>query len=120
MPTGAILRASVNRRHWLTSGCRADELAVPYSSSTVLLSRGEAPVRFGQADTVRLAGLVWPEARERLANGAWVTRDGLGRGQVILFATSPVFRGSFLGTARLLGNSVVLGPGLGASSALGW
>jgi hypothetical protein len=48
-----------------------------------------------------MAGLLWPEAAHRLANGAWLTREAVGRGQIILFATPPVFRGATDGTAAV-------------------
>jgi len=62
---------------------------------------------------LRMSGLFWPEAGQRLANSAAVTRESLGRGQVILFAGSPNFRAATRGTARLLANAMVYGPGFG-------
>jgi hypothetical protein len=67
---------------------------------------------------LRMSGLVWPEATHRFAHSAWVTRESLGRGQIILFASSPTFRAGARGTARVFLNAVVLGPGLGASTPL--
>ncbi len=64
--------------------------------------------------TLRLSGLLWPEAAERLANSAYLTRERLGHGQVILFAGDPVYRGTAYGTARLFANAVIYGPGCGA------
>jgi hypothetical protein len=64
---------------------------------------------------LRLSGLVWPEAAQRLANGAWVTREPLGRGQIILFATPPAFRGAARGPMRILLNAAIYGPGFGAA-----
>ena len=75
---------------------------------------GEVPGRLAPAEELRLGGLIWPEARERLGDSAWALREGLGHGQVLLFAHSPVFRGSWRGSGRLLGNAVVVGPGAGA------
>jgi hypothetical protein len=66
---------------------------------------------------VRLGGLLWPEARRRVADSAWMTQSAAGRGQVILFASSPVYRGGWRRAARLLGNAVFLGPGAGADPA---
>jgi hypothetical protein len=66
---------------------------------------------------LRLSGLLWPEAAERLASSAYLTRERLGNGQVILFAGDPVYRGAALGTARLFANAVVYGPGCGARKA---
>jgi hypothetical protein len=64
---------------------------------------------------LRMSGLLWPEATQRLANGAWVRREALGRGQVILFATPPAFRAAARGQIRVLLNAVVYGPGIGAA-----
>ena len=44
-----------------------------------------------------------------------VTRESLGRGQVILFAGSPNFRAATRGTARILANAIVYGPGFGTA-----
>lgn len=63
---------------------------------------------------LRMSGLLWPEAAERLANSALLARESVGSGQVILFAFNPVFRASTPGTARVFTNAVVYGPGMGA------
>ncbi|MFY8133475.1 MAG: hypothetical protein ACOVKS_00560, partial [Aquimonas sp.] len=72
----------------------------------------------GQTLELRLGGLLWPEAQERIANTAWVTRESKGAGQIILFATNPTFRGASLGMQRVLGNAVVFGPGFGTRTAV--
>jgi hypothetical protein len=64
---------------------------------------------------LRMSGLLWPEAAQRLANAAWVTRESLGRGQVILFASPPTFRASARGTMRVFQNALIYGPGFGAA-----
>ena len=136
MPAGAVLAARTDQEHWLTFGTGAT-LPVLYTTSRVFMSAGgvraavragvyrDAPgvtasrvgwsvVPAGQALDLRMSGLLWPEARERLANAALVTRERKGNGQVILFATSPTFRASTRGTERLLVNAMIYGPGLGA------
>ncbi|MHC4263938.1 MAG: M14 family metallopeptidase, partial [Planctomycetota bacterium] len=115
-PSGVILRAEVDERHWLTAGC-GPVLPVYYAGADVLRHRGDVPIRLADEDeNLRLGGLVWPEARERLALGAWATTERVGNGQVILFAANPVFRGYWHGTARVFANAVIYGPGLGASA----
>jgi hypothetical protein len=141
MPQGAILATRADTEHWLTFG--TDEtMPLLYGSSRVLMTDGEAPVRIGvfaptsdESDApaqragwsllpagaelqVRMSGLVWPEAVQRLANGAAVTRESSGRGQVILFAVPPTFRSSTLASERLLANAIVYGPGLGARTPI--
>ena len=67
---------------------------------------------------LRLSGLLWPEAAQRLANGAWLTRESVGRGQIILFATPPSFRAAARGSMRVLLNAIVYGPGCGAAQPI--
>jgi hypothetical protein len=120
-PNGVTLRASVDVEHWIASGM--DEvLPVLFGGDDVLLSKApvQTPVRLDPAVTLRLGGLLWPEARERIADGAWLTVERRGAGQVILFAATPAFRGYHLATGRLFANAVVFGPGLGASQPAGW
>ena len=64
---------------------------------------------------LRMSGLLWPEGADRIAHSAYLTQERVGRGQVILFAGSPTFRGATRGTTRLFMNAVVCGPGMGAS-----
>ena len=67
---------------------------------------------------LRMSGLLWPEASQRIANSAYLTRERKGNGQIILFAAQPVFRGSTLGTNRLLLNAIVYGAGLGTNNVI--
>ena len=75
---------------------------------------GWATLPAGKDIRLRMSGLLWPEAAQRIANSAYLTHESVGHGQVILFASEPVFRGAALGTNRLLLNAIVYGPGLGA------
>ncbi len=141
MPPGTIVAARVDDEHWLTAGC-GEYLPMLYSSGTVLMVKDgvEAPLRYGVIDDdpsasearrigwstipagktllLRMSGLLWPEAAHRIANGAPVTRERVGMGQVILFADSPTFRATALGTTRVFMNALVYGPGLGASQPI--
>ncbi|MFT7465200.1 MAG: hypothetical protein ACI9EF_003565, partial [Pseudohongiellaceae bacterium] len=120
-PAGVILRGAVDDRSWITAGC-GSELPVLVAGSHALLAREPAStaVRLAGEETLRLSGLLWPEARHRLADSAWLTVEHAGAGQVILFSGVPGFRGQFVSAARLFGNAVVLGPGLGASPPGEW
>ncbi len=114
-PQGAILRAHVDTEHWLCAGLN-DELPVFYGGSHAFVGDVPTPVRLAeQPGELRLSGLLWPEAAERLSLASAVTAESYGSGQVLLFAAHPVFRGYWLGTARTFSNAIVLGPGAGAS-----
>ena len=116
-----MLRAESRQESWLTVGA-GEEVPVLFGGSSVYLTPAdvETAVRFAPSKSVRLSGLLWPEAAERIGDSVWLTREGVGDGQVILFTSMPAFRGFHFGTARFFGNAVVLGPGLGASAPLPW
>lgn len=139
MPSGALVATRPVGDHWLNAG-RNEFLAVLFSNSPIMMTEGRveaamrlgqfvssdneahhigwAPVPEGHAVAIRMGGLLWPEARERMVSGAYVTRERIGRGQVILFAHAPAFRAAQLGAMRVLENAFILGPGLGASAVI--
>ena len=137
MPSGAFVAGRVDNTHWLSFGT-PDILPILYSKQPVLMTsnRAEAVVRIGSIEPnngseikqlnwstipadhdikVRMSGLVWPEASEKIANSAYLTREQIGNGQLILFSGQPNFRGSTRGTSRLWLNAVVYGAGLGTT-----
>ena len=137
MPSGAFVAGRVDNTHWLSFGT-PNILPILYSKQPVLMTsnRAEAVVRIGSIEPnngseikqlnwstipadhdikVRMSGLVWPEASEKIANSAYLTREQIGNGQLILFSGQPNFRGSTRGTSRLWLNAVVYGAGLGTT-----
>ena len=138
MPSGAMVAGKVDTLHWMSFGT-AETLPLLYENQPVLMTkdRQEAVVRVGvlqedsdageaqtvnwstvpagNALTVRMSGLIWPEAAARIANSAYVTRERVGKGQVILFSGQPNFRGSTRGVGRIWLNALVYGAGLGTS-----
>lgn len=126
-PTGVFLAANVAADHWLGFGALGgapseDRLPVFYSGSNAFLSEHPVatPVRLAAEPSIRLSGLMWPEARQRLSEAAYATVERVGDGQIILFATDPAFRGFMEGTERLLLNAIILGPGLGTRQPAPW
>ncbi|MFT5451235.1 MAG: hypothetical protein ACI9N9_000719 [Enterobacterales bacterium] len=147
-PSGAIVAARTDKKHWLTFGT-PPVLPILVSNNPVLMSddSSDAVVRMGVYEKMdksmwdkvsasfndkpvtrkigwsslpdeyqlklRMSGLLWPEAGKRIANSAYLTRESKGNGQIILFASQPIFRGSTKGTNRLLLNALVYGAGLG-------
>ena len=137
MPSGAIVSARIDNDHWLTFGAE-NVLPVLYGNYPILMTGGNsiAALRIGElipnknSETkiinwsqipsgydlnVRMSGLVWPEASQRIANSAYLTREKIGKGQIILFSGEPNFRGSARGTNRLWLNAVIYGTGLGSN-----
>jgi len=120
-PRGTFLRIDIDNKIWLAWGL-PPELPALIGGGDALVA--EPPVqtaaRFAEVDRLHLGGLLWPEAAGRLARTAYATREGLGRGQVILFVSDPGFRGWTLGTRRLLLNAIFYGPGLGTRWSNPW
>ncbi len=119
MPRGAILKAELNRDHWLNYGLGPDVPAMVYTSNAYV-SRPpvETAGRFSGAQELRLSGLVWPEAKIRWAHSTFISRESVGRGQLILFTGEPHYRSYFYGTKRILIHAMLLGPGFGTSAAV--
>lgn len=118
---GTIVRIDLDDKEWLTFGMEDKVPALMYTKYALLAKRPVRTVgRYGSERTIRLAGLLWPEARERWAETAYITRESMGKGQIILIAGEPTFRGYFHGTERLLINALLFGPGLGARQPLPW
>jgi len=120
-PHGAFLNASVNNEQWLSYGLDK-KMAVLFDGSDVFMSRYpvQTPVRFSDAKNLRVSGLLWPEAKTRIADSAYATVESVGRGQIILFANDPTYRMWVPEQERLLKNAILLGPGLGASQPNPW
>lgn len=120
-PTGTFLTGVIDPEHWLGFGL-GQRLPVMFRGSNAFMSKHpvKTPVRLARAEELRLSGLLWPEARQRLANTAYATVESVGRGQIILFATDPTYRMWLPAAQRLFLNAVLLGPGMGASQPLPW
>jgi hypothetical protein len=110
---GSIFRATLDKSHWLTGGYSQNELPVLIESSSFLKpsKEGASPVIFRGKDLL-LDGFAWPNNTEKyLNNTVWATVESVGRGNVIIFAESPVHRAMWRGPSRLLTNAILIGPG---------
>jgi hypothetical protein len=120
-PIGAILRIILDEDHWLNYGMDKEIPAIIYGPNVFLaMDPVQVPAKFSAAANLRLSGLLWPEARSRWANSAYVTVEKIGKGQVILFAGDPFFRAYFHGSGRLLINCLLLAPGMGTYQSVPW
>ena len=106
---GAILRTVLDTTHPLGFGL-GERLAVLNRTAPILaLTADGENVAYFPADNLKLSGFLSPENEKKLAQTAYLLREAKGRGQVILFADMPVFRGFWDSTARLLENAVLFG-----------
>ena len=76
--------------------------------------RPKTLLRFGDSDELLLSGLL--EHGGDLAQKAAVVRAPLGKGQVVLFAINPIWRGETIGTHPLVWNALFAGEALGGKA----
>lgn len=118
-PSGVIMRVNIDEEHWLGFGLRGNvPVMVRGSYSYVTKQNSNVAGRFAGYEDVKLSGILWPEARERWADSVYSARESVGKGQVVMFATDPNFRGYFLGGERMLLNAILLGPGFGTQQTV--
>jgi len=121
MPQGALLRADLDEEFWLNFGL-GSSISVWFGGNDSMIATPPAAVaaRFPETDRIHLGGLLWPEGAARLAQTGYATREGLGRGQVILFADNPSYRRWVVESERMFMNAILLGPGLGTRWSSPW
>jgi len=120
-PQGTFLRVDLDSDLWLSWGLPGELSALVRTRDGLVADPSvQVPARFADLERLHLGGLLWPEAAARLAHTAYATREGVGRGQVILFVSPPEFRGWTLATRRLLLNAILYGPGLGTRWSTPW
>ncbi len=120
-PHGAFLQTTTDPEHWLAFGVKSP-LAVMVQSARSYYAKPpvDTVVRFTEEETIRVSGLLWPEARKRFAKSAYLTRERRGKGQIILFPFEPNSRGYYPETTRLLWNAIFIAPGAGAQQPIPW
>jgi len=110
---GAIVRVITDQEHWLNSG-QDGELQVMLEGQRVFtpirLDRGRNVGVYETRDKLIASGLVWDEARDQLAQKAYLIYQPIGQGHVIAFAEDPNFRAFTEATELLFANAVLLGP----------
>ena len=110
---GVILRAEVDRDHWLAAGLTPTlNFVVTGGDIYEPLKRdaGVNVVRFAAEESIAAGGHVWEDTRAQLAFKPVVMAAPHGRGHVIGITADPSFRGFLDGLSVLLGNAFLRAP----------
>lgn len=113
---GTFVRAELDGENWMTAGYDNDMPFLVISDRLWLAPTGAANsrqrvvARYAAAESLRIAGHLWPENTERLPGAVAVYEERVGRGRIVLFAEDPNFRAYWRGANRLFLNAVLLGP----------
>jgi hypothetical protein len=98
--------------HWITLGMEERRFPVLVSGSSfyTLSKDGGNVAVFPTTGTLRRGGFVFTEQSERLLKGStFIAQERVGRGNVVLFSSDPMFRGWWRALDRLVLNAVLLG-----------
>jgi hypothetical protein len=111
---GAIMRATLDRTSPLTYGYEEATLPVLVESAYFFRpsKEGTNAVIFSPdaAQSLHIAGFIWPTTERLLRGTAQVIDEPTGRGHVILYAEDPNFRAIWRSTTRLFFNSFLFQP----------
>jgi hypothetical protein len=109
---GSIVRAKVNRDHFLTIGYDSDTLPLLVQGNVFFKpSETGANALTFEGDKLRISGFFWEGNTEQLLRGTSALIDEpVGEGSVILFNFEPGFRMIWTSTIRLLLNAIVYAP----------
>lgn len=111
---GAILRVRLDPEHWLAFGYDGDAFVVTESSdiyTPVKLDQGTNVAVYQTVDQLLVSGFTWEEAKQQLAQKAYLVHQPHGRGHVVAFAEDPNLRAFARGLNLLFLNAVLLTPG---------
>lgn len=111
---GAILKATVDRHHFLTFGYEEEHMPVLVNSARFFTrSRDGANVVTFEGKDLHLSGFIWPGNTVELLSGtSYLIHEPTGRGHVILYAQDPNFRLFWHGLTRLFLNSLLFAPAI--------
>jgi hypothetical protein len=109
---GAIMRAQVERTHYLTYGIENENLPVLVASGYFFRPSKEGTnallFESNSAKPLTISGFVWEGNTERLLRGtSYIIDEPTGSGHIILFAEDPFFRGIFRTATRPFFNSIL-------------
>ncbi len=110
---GGILRVSVDQEHWLSSGQDGELQAIVEGNrvfTPIRLDKGRNVGTYAAKDKLVASGLVWDEARDQLAQKAFLIHQPMGQGHLVAFAEEPNYRAFTEATELLFINAVLLGP----------
>lgn len=111
---GAIVRTHGDTLSWLMAGVTTDDIPVLINSDRIYtapsdLEAGEIVLRHAPLASLRLAGYLWPEVPDRLAETPWLWTESAGSGRIIGFAGDPNFRDMWRGLLPVFANAVLMG-----------
>jgi hypothetical protein len=111
---GAIFKADIDITHPIAYGLTSRTLYINKNGPTLLLPSTNKYATVAQYNSKPfINGYSSRLNISRVANSAAIIATASGRGEVVLFADDPTYRGYWLGTARIFLNAIFFGNLLG-------
>jgi hypothetical protein len=110
---GGIVRIGMDTEHWLSSGQDAELQSIVEGNrifTPIRLDKGRNVGVYAAKDRLVASGLVWDEARDQLAQKAFLIHQPIGQGHLVAFAEDPNYRAFTEATELIFINAVLLGP----------
>ena len=107
---GSIFSVDVDTSHPLAFGLNADSVSA-FRNHRHIIETSEKPYHNVMTYKAKplVSGYISEGNLENVANSVFLSAERMGRGSVIAIADNPVFRGYWLGTSRVLSNSLFFG-----------
>lgn len=100
--------------HWLTLGMEQQRMPVLMSGGSfyTLSNDGGNVGVFPTTGTLRRGGFTFPDNTEKQLRGSsFLVQESVGRGNLVMFANDPMFRGFWRALDRLVLNAMLIGSG---------
>ena len=109
---GSHFDVALDLTHWVTLGMERQRMPVLVGGSSfyTLSKDGGNVAVFPTSGTLRRGGFVFPDNSEKLLKGSiFIAQESVGRGNLVMFTSDPMFRGWWRALDRLVLNAMLLG-----------
>ncbi|MFI5173974.1 MAG: M14 family metallopeptidase [Terriglobia bacterium] len=106
---GALMKIQLDNTHPLAFGYGKEVVVANLTSPILALTSKGDNVGYYPKENFRVSGFITDENLKKFPNTAYLIREDVGRGHVILYGDDPNFRSFWEGTSRLFLNSIFFG-----------
>jgi hypothetical protein len=106
---GALMKIQLDNTHPLAFGYDKEVVIANMTSPILALTAKGDNVGYYPKENFRVSGFITEENLKKFPNTAYLIREDVGRGHVILYADDPNFRSFWEGTSRLFLNGIFFG-----------
>ncbi|MDD5545028.1 MAG: hypothetical protein PHX83_17825, partial [Acidobacteriia bacterium] len=106
---GVLMKIALDNTHPLAFGYEKNVVVANMTSPILALTAKGDNVGYYPKDHYKISGFITDDNLKKFADSAYLVREDVGRGHVILYGDDPNFRSFWEGTSRLFLNSIFFG-----------